>query len=102
MSIFEDLSIVALRHVAKGVGFGVGEALYDVLVDRFTNHSAQLNGALQKANERAWQTIESALAGPSVLDLLIKRVEDRVIAEQVRVMLEHCHLKKVVANTEFC
>src|ERR1019366_1689054 len=102
MSIVQDLSIIALRQVAKAVGYGVGEAVFSILVDRFTNHTEQLNKALKKANERAWQTLESALVGPSVFNLL-KPTDDQIIIQQMHVFLDSSQLKAVVGgNPNFC
>jgi serine/threonine protein kinase len=101
MNIFEDLAVVALRHVASAVSYGVTEAAYNHLVERFTNHGDQLKKALQKANERAWQTLESALVGPSFFDFL-KRADDKALSEQIRKFLDHSQLKGITSDTRFC
>jgi hypothetical protein len=100
MSIVRDLSVIALRQFVSAAGYGAGEVVVNVLVDRFTNHGEQLTKALQKANDRAWLTLESALAGPSLLDYVLKRADDRVIAENIRVIMDN-QLKSVIANTAF-
>ena len=68
------LSALALREAAGGaaeaIGFKAGgvvaERVIDFLVVRFTDQSLRLNEALQRANERAWKSLEIALAGESL------------------------------------
>ena len=88
MSIVQDLSIIALKYVARGVAHGAGEAAVSILVERFTNHTEQLNRALQRANDRAWKTLESVLAGPSFFDIL-KPADDNAVARQMSVVLDN-------------
>ena len=95
MGVFQSLSIVALRQVVGGacstVGISGGDAVVGLLANRFTDHSQKLTVALQHANERAWKTLEIALAGDSLWDrckLAVTRTEDKAFAQQVRAFLD--------------
>ncbi len=96
MSVFQRLSVIALRQVVggacsiPGVGEGV-DAVVGYLADRFTNHSQKLTTALQTANERSWKALEIALAGDSWWErckVAVARAEDKAFAEQVRIFLD--------------
>jgi hypothetical protein len=82
MSVLQHLSVIALRGAVNAATHGVGDAAFHYLVDHFTNHTNQLTRALQTANDRAWQTLESALAGPSLWDYL-KKKDDKVIRVRI-------------------
>jgi serine/threonine protein kinase/DNA polymerase III delta prime subunit len=88
------LSALALQPlvgiVCKSVGIEAGEVagekVSEFLRERFTNHSAKLIGALGRANERAWDALEFALAGDSWLDIGA-RADKRAYRDQVRAFL---------------
>jgi hypothetical protein len=61
-------------------------AVSDYLRDRFTDHSQRLIDALHRATERAWKTLELALAGRSFTRRLA-RAEDAVFLAQVDAFL---------------
>src|SRR5690348_15646774 len=72
MDIGLELSCLALGPVVEGLcqmaGAAAGESVLNVatlLVKRFTDQSARLTHALEKANDRAWKALEIALAGDS-------------------------------------
>jgi serine/threonine protein kinase len=72
MDIGLELSCLALGPVVEGLcqmaGAAAGESVLNVatlLAKRFTDQSAHLTRALEKANERAWKALEIALAGDS-------------------------------------
>jgi tetratricopeptide (TPR) repeat protein len=94
-----NLSGLALRQIAGGALQTVGgEKLVDLLADRFTNQSQKLTAALQTANERAWKSLEIALAGDSLWDKcksVLTRSEDRAFRDQVRAFLKVSPLSKV-------
>ena len=60
MGIIQNLSVIALRQVVCGalqvVGVSGGDAVIDLLAERFTDHSERLTAALQK---RKWSSMES-------------------------------------------
>src|SRR5262249_47291298 len=58
----------------------------------FTDHSARLTEALRLANDRAWQALEFALAGDSLLDL-VARADDRAFRDQLRAFLASARLE---------
>src|SRR5262245_2977723 len=73
MRTLQKLSALALQPHLRGAGEAVGlkvvgqgsAALVGFLVQRFSDHSRRLEEALRAANDRAWRTLELALAGPS-------------------------------------
>jgi serine/threonine protein kinase len=93
------LSALALRGMVTGacqaVGFAAGEAAAEpvarFLSDRFVNHGQRLSRALEKANDRAWHTLEYSLAGESLWERctsLFNRADDKAFREQVRGFLD--------------
>ncbi len=105
MSVFQSLSVVALRQLVSGacsaVGIGGGDKVVGFLTDRFTDHSLKLTTALQTANERAWKALEIALGGESFWErckLALASAEDKAFREQVRAFLEGSPLKNVKAE----
>jgi WD40 repeat protein/serine/threonine protein kinase len=108
MSVFQSLSVVALRQLVSAAGNAVGlgtttDAIVDSLTRRFTDHSQRLTKALQTANERAWKALEIALAGDSLLERCkgaLAETEDRAFGEQLRAFLEVSPLRKVKAEQQ--
>ncbi len=105
MGIFLSLSGIALREVVGGalqkVGLSGGDAVIDVLTERFTDHSQRLTKALQSANERSWKALEVALAGDSLWErckTALASAEDRAFREQVRAFLDISPLAKSSAE----
>ncbi len=75
-----------LAGLGGAVG-GVGLLLYR----HFADQTQHLPKALHRSNQRAWRTLELALAGDGWLTRLknlLARGEDRAIAEQIRAFLE--------------
>ena len=76
-----------------GLEFGSEAAakVTDFFAQRFTNHSERLLKALQTANERAWRTLEFALAGDSLWDRLtgpLARADDKDFRAKLRRLLD--------------
>jgi hypothetical protein len=98
MGIVLTLSTLALRQLIDGacntVGApavsGAGDAVAGFLVQRFTDHSQRLTRALQNANDRAWRSLEIALAGDTLWErckgVLAPR-EEQAFREQVQAFL---------------
>ncbi len=103
MSVFQSLSVVALRQlvggVCKVVGIsGAADKVVEVLTTRFTDQSQRLTKALQTANERAWKSLEVALGGESLWERIkgkLANAEDQAFREQVRAFLDASPLKNV-------
>src|SRR5262245_8424462 len=91
MGLFRSLSLIALKQVAAGAVRAAGlvgaEGVAGFLNERFTDHSQHLAGALRKANERAWQALEVALAGESLWNKL-DDANDKAFRQQVRAFLD--------------
>ena len=106
MSIFLNISVLALRQVAEGAANAVGlnatgKAVIGFLGDHFTDHSQRLTNALQNANDRAWKAFEVALAGESLLErckVALAHGEDKAFREQVRAFLDISPLTKASAE----
>src|SRR6202011_5959743 len=64
MGIVQHLSALALGPAVKTACDAAG-GLAAALAARFKDNSQRLGQALARANERAWQTLEVALAGDS-------------------------------------
>ena len=99
MDIVQDLYVIAVRQLVKAAGMGVVEDATRFLFDRFTNHSERVTVALQKANDRAWKTLESALIGRSFLDFL-KPTDERALAQQFQVFLDTSQLREIAKNAD--
>ena len=73
MSLVQCLSTLAMRPLAEGacrsIGMTAGAMVADktmkLLIERFTDQSQRLTVALTESQERAWRTLEMALAGDS-------------------------------------
>src|SRR5262245_46374716 len=107
MGIMLDLSSLALRQVAGGaltaLGLSAPEAVVKFLTDHFTNHSQKLNSALQTANERAWKSLEVALAGDSLWERckgVLSKSEDKAFRQQVKAFLKECPLSNLGADQQ--
>jgi len=83
----------------KLAGFGgIAGGVAWLLHHHFADHSQRLPRALYRSNQRAWKTLELALAGDgwlTKLKNLLTRGEDKVIAEQIRSFLEANCLKEL-------
>src|SRR4051794_18347791 len=99
MQLFQNLTVPALRQVLSGAmssvagqfGADAAVAVVDFLQQRFTDQSERLTGALTQANERAWNSLEIALAGDSLWErckLLMASSEDKGFRQQVRAFLD--------------
>jgi serine/threonine protein kinase len=94
MSIMTQLSLIAARYVA---GSG-GERAVDFLVERFSDQSQRLPKAIHYATERAWKTLELALAGDSLWSKLSTRAEDQALAHELRQALNVVPVNGSVGN----
>src|SRR4051794_34874990 len=103
MSILLSLSTLAIRELVDGACiYEGGAAIVGFLTERFTDQSQLLAKALNSANERAWKTLEIALAGDSLWDrckVLIARSEDKAFAQQVRAFLDAAPLRELSGKT---
>src|SRR5262249_11619290 len=95
MAIFSALSAFALRQVA---GDGA-ENVVKAIGDRFSDRGGQLTEALRRASERAWRTLEIALAGESFWNRL-DAAEDKAFRQQVRGLLESMTLTRRTTKEE--
>ncbi len=75
MSILCALSSLALKGVAQAAGIETAgietidpKPLFDLLHQRFSDHSKRLTRALERSSDRAWRAVEVALAGTSWWD----------------------------------
>jgi hypothetical protein len=94
MSIFSRVSLFALAPIVSNacraaglsaVGDGVS-AVAKFLSERLSDQSLRVTTALGDASERAWRTLELALAGESLVTTA-DRADDRAFREQVRLFL---------------
>jgi DNA-directed RNA polymerase subunit RPC12/RpoP len=99
LGVIQNLAVLALRPLAgyactalgipgkdivvKSVGHVV-----DFLADKFKDDSQRLSVALNNANDKAWKTIEVALAGESFWNRLVAKGEDSAFAQQIRTFLD--------------
>jgi uracil-DNA glycosylase family 4 len=99
MGIAQNLSVLACRQLLGGACSAVGchlgedaaERAVEFLVHRFTDQSQRLTGALEKANDRGWSSLEIALAGDSFWErckLLLAPGEEKAFRDQVRAFLD--------------
>jgi serine/threonine protein kinase len=109
MSVFQSLSVVALRQLVSTAGNAVGlgtttDAIVESLTTRFTDHSQKLTKALQTATERAWKALEVALAGNSLLSRCtgaLAAAEDRTFSAQLADFLKASPLTEASARPEY-
>ncbi len=70
------------------------------LKSRFTDPSRKLPEALAEASERAWRSLELALAGESFWSVLARRGEDKAFSASVRAFLDANPLKLPPATSK--
>jgi serine/threonine protein kinase len=94
MSVLSTLSSLALKGAAQAAGIeavgGGAEAVVGFLRQRFSDNSKRLHRALQRSSDRAWRSVELALAGTSWWDrckLALSSGEQRAFREQVQAFL---------------
>jgi hypothetical protein len=111
MGIVLDLSSLALGPLVEGacqvVGAKASEQLVSgvvtLLAKRFTDQSARLTRAVEKANERAWKALEIALAGDSFWErckVQLAGGEERAFRAQVRDFLDGIPASELPANKD--
>jgi serine/threonine protein kinase len=99
MRTLQKLSTLALQPLLRGAGEAVGlkvvgqgsAALVGFLVQRFSDHSHRLEEALRAASDRAWRTLELALAGPSWwqrCQVLLSSAEQQSFRRQMQAFLD--------------
>jgi hypothetical protein len=94
MGVFTRLSMFALAPLVSGACRAVGlsaagdglSVVARFLSDRLSDQSLRVSDALKGAADRAWRTLELALAGESVV-AVADRADDRAFREQVRLFL---------------
>src|SRR5262245_61423751 len=112
MAIIRFLSSLGVRCVLPGVCQAAGldhdraspEFLLFALGNRFRDHSRRLGEALQNSVERAWHTLEIALAGESWWSRVkgtLGNTEDQVFARQVRTFLDASPLPELAGKDNF-
>ncbi len=102
VSVFQSLSVVALRQLVSTAGSAVGlgttvDSIVDSLTKWFGDPSQRLTKALQTANDKAWKALEIALGGESLWDRCkgaLAAAEDRALGEQIRAFLDASPLTK--------
>ncbi|MEI7688054.1 MAG: serine/threonine-protein kinase, partial [Planctomycetota bacterium] len=80
-----------LRQVVGDVAGNATEAVANLVINRFKDHSLILSKALARANDRSWQALAIALAGDGLLDKItgfFASGDDKGIREQVRIFLD--------------
>jgi serine/threonine protein kinase len=95
MLILQMLSAIALREMieagCKAAGSGdlnvEGGPLLSFLTQRFVDNGQKLHRALADSNERAWRSLEVALAGEGLRGWL-DRADDKAFRHQVRAFLD--------------
>src|SRR5438132_6820001 len=100
MALLASLASLALRPLLPGLsrvaadvlGYSVTkpgiDAVEKYVISRFTDQSREELHALANAAERAWKVLEIALGGPSLMDRLKRRGEDKALAKQLRAFLD--------------
>ncbi|MDB5309719.1 MAG: domain, G-beta repeat [Gemmataceae bacterium] len=94
MRVLARLSVFALAPLVGGVCRAAGlsaageglAAVAKFLADRLSDQSLRVADALRESADRAWQTLELALAGESLVSAA-DRGDDRAFREQVRLFL---------------
>lgn len=112
MAILQIVSSLALRPVIDGAckAAGLPPGARDIvgkvtiiLQRHFADQSQRLTAALVLANQRAWQSLEIALAGDTLWErcrVLVSSGEQKAFREQVRIFLEATPLSGV-SSQEF-
>ncbi|HYH69533.1 MAG TPA: WD40 repeat domain-containing protein [Urbifossiella sp.] len=94
MRVLARLSVFALAPLVGGVCRATGvavaaegaSAVARFLADRLSDQSLRVAAALRDAADRAWTTLDRALAGESAL-AVADRAEDRAFREQLRLFV---------------
>lgn len=94
MRVLARLSVFALAPLVGGVCRAAGvavaaegaSAVARFLADRLSDQSLRVADALRDAADRAWVTLDRALAGDSALGV-VDRAEDRAFREQLRLFV---------------
>ena len=113
MSLLPDIAVMALRpllsnmleqaqalggvYVQQGATAAPAAALQAVgrlLYSRFTDPSKKLPDALRRSADRAWRSMEVALAGESLWTRFRDRGEDKAFRREVRQLLDFSGLDK--------
>lgn len=105
----KSLPALAVRSLFEGfcrsIGFEAGaaasEAAVKFLGSRFTDHSAKMSEALERATTNAWRALELALAGDSWWDrvkVALSSREDQAFREQVTAFLRTTPLANLPAH----
>ncbi len=68
MSLVGNLIGFGLRQALGADAASTAEKVVSVVEKHFTDHSQTLTTALARANDRAWQALNIALAGDGSLD----------------------------------
>ncbi|MFO0880947.1 MAG: serine/threonine-protein kinase [Gemmataceae bacterium] len=99
MSALQHLSVLALETLVESSGLDGGGRLVarisQVLGEHFADPSKKLPAALQSSADRAWRTLEMALAGDSLWNRcksLVARGDEKALATQVRTFLDTVEL----------
>jgi len=111
MSIIQSLSALALRPVTEGAirstGMAAGALVADkavrFLVERFTDQSQRLGDALAASQDRAWKTLEMALAGDSFWSRakgMLQKGEDGALQSHFREVIVGLDPKITGANPD--
>jgi tetratricopeptide (TPR) repeat protein len=94
MGLLVKLSALAVRQVLSTVGLGDAvDGVTSILQERFTSQSTRLSETLKRATSSAWNVLEFALAGDSLLQRL-QRPDDQDFKEQVQRALRSIHLQQ--------
>jgi serine/threonine protein kinase len=96
MAVFKLLSRFALYQV---MGEGA-EVVMRFLGDRLSDESKLLVHALETANEKAWKSMEVALAGEGFWNKF-DRAEDKAFRQQIKTLLDAMPLPLLTGRNEF-
>ena len=109
MPMMQQLTMLALKPLldgaCKAAGFKAAEQPLDAIAhflgERIFDRSQKLPTVLHQSTEKAWRTLEVALAGESLWTRLVDKAEDRAFREQIRVFLDTPGAGLEGANKEF-
>ncbi len=112
MPITQTLCALTLKQAVGGaceaIGLAAGTGAVDGVVGflsrRFLDHSQALMDALQQANEKAWRTLEVALAGDSLWDrvkLVFTSGDDKAFRAQLQPFLTVCPMAELNGRDQF-
>ena len=91
MPVVEHLCCFALKQFG---GEGL-EAIGKLLTDRYSDRGKLLLGALDRANRRAWRSLQIALTGESFWGRITDRADDRGLRQQMRLFLDKMPLPEM-------